>query len=377
MSSTSPRQAAQLQVFSAAEIAQAARVPLSQIQTLLERGDVVSFHSYVRGADAVRLVRSLRADAAPADPRHPGVTLLPDVTRRRNLSLVASGALHVAFLVIMVLIASLGWLTSVDTEQEIKEPQPVRLVFFMTPGRSGGGGGGGLKVDLPASRPERKAPPKAVKKDDTPIPPVRKDPPPQPVEPPKPIDPPKPVEPPKIDPPKIDPPKVVPPKSPPAPAIQAPVAPSATGQVNKPGDPARPPAASASAGPGNGGGAGSGTGGGLGDGRGNGLGAGSGGGTGGGPFLPGSGIDPPTLLHEVKPLYTDDARRRSVEGNVTLEIVVRRDGTVSDLRVLRSLGSGLDERAIEAVRQWRFSPARRQGSPVDVIAQVSVEFRLR
>jgi TonB family protein len=136
-------------------------------------------------------------------------------------------------------------------------------------------------------------------------------------------------------------------------------------------------AASASAGPGSGGGAGTGTGGGLGDGRGNGIGAGTGGGTGGGPFLPGTGIDPPTLLREVKPLYTDEARRRSLEGNVTLEIVVRRDGTVSDLRVLRSLGAGLDERAIEAVRQWRFSPAHRQGAPVDVIAQVSVEFRLR
>jgi len=79
----------------------------------------------------------------------------------------------------------------------------------------------------------------------------------------------------------------------------------------------------------------------------------------------------------VKPAYTDDARRRSIEGNVVLEIVVRRDGSVGNLRVLRSLGAGLDEKALDAVRQWRFGPARRQGAPVDVVVEVSVEFSLR
>jgi TonB family protein len=56
---------------------------------------------------------------------------------------------------------------------------------------------------------------------------------------------------------------------------------------------------------------------------------------------------------------------------------VRRDGSVGDVRVLRGLGAGLNEKAIEAVRQWRFSPARRHGAPVDVIVTVSVEFKLR
>jgi TonB family protein len=79
----------------------------------------------------------------------------------------------------------------------------------------------------------------------------------------------------------------------------------------------------------------------------------------------------------VKPDYTEEARRRSVEGEVVLEIVVRSDGTVGNVRVMRGLGAGLDQRAVEAVRQWRFSPARRQGTPVDVMVEVAVEFRIR
>ena len=227
--------------------------------------------------------------------------------------------------------------------------------------------------ELPA-RAERKAP--KVRKISSPVPPVRKAPQPPVPDPPKPIEPPK-IEPPRIEPPKPEPPRVDPPKPPPPPAVQAPVSPAPADSANKPGHLARPPSASASAGPGSGGGVGTGSGPGIGEGRGGGIGPGSGGGTGGGPFQPGSGIEPPTLLREIKPLYTDEARRRSVEGYVVLEIVVRRDGSVGNLRVLRSLGAGLDERALEAVRQWRFGPARRQGAPVDVIVEVSVEFKLR
>ena len=57
-----------------------------------------------------------------------------------------------------------------------------------------------------------------------------------------------------------------------------------------------------------------------------------------------------------------------------LEIVITRDGTVGDVSVRRGLGGGLDQRAIEAVRQWKFAPARRLGAPVDVIVEVAVEF---
>ena len=88
-------------------------------------------------------------------------------------------------------------------------------------------------------------------------------------------------------------------------------------------------------------------------------------------------LEPPVLLREIRPLYTDEARRRSIEGDVVLEIVVRHDGSVGDVRVRRSLGAGLEQKAVDAVRQWRFGPARRRGTPVDVVVEVSVEFKLR
>jgi len=97
----------------------------------------------------------------------------------------------------------------------------------------------------------------------------------------------------------------------------------------------------------------------------------------GGPYRPGSGIEPPRLLREVKADYTEDARRRGVSGDVVLEIVVRRDGSVGDVRILNGLAGGLNDRAVDAVRQWRFVPARRQGAVVDVIVEVAVEFKLR
>ena len=65
------------------------------------------------------------------------------------------------------------------------------------------------------------------------------------------------------------------------------------------------------------------------------------------------------------------------QGDVILEIVVRSDGSVGSIRVRRSLAGGLDQRAIEAVRQWRFNPAHRHGTPVDVAVEVAVEFKLR
>jgi periplasmic protein TonB len=132
-----------------------------------------------------------------------------------------------------------------------------------------------------------------------------------------------------------------------------------------------------SQGAGAGGGAGTGQGTGNGEGLGSGIGDGAGGGTGGGPYRPGSGIDAPRLVREVKADYTEDARRRGLQGDVVLEIVVRRDGSVGEVTVLQGLGAGLDQRAVAAVRQWRFDPARRRGTPVDVIVEVAVEFTLR
>jgi TonB family protein len=161
------------------------------------------------------------------------------------------------------------------------------------------------------------------------------------------------------------------------PQVVAPVVTASNDAKDRAGLPTETPSKEESQGSGTGGGAGTGQGTGLGEGNGAGIGPGSGGGTGGGPYRPGSGITAPQVLREVKPDYTDDARRRGIEGDVVLEIVVRRDGSVGEVKVLQGLGGGLDRRAIDAVRQWRFSPAKRFGQPVDVLVEVAVEFKLR
>jgi protein TonB len=86
----------------------------------------------------------------------------------------------------------------------------------------------------------------------------------------------------------------------------------------------------------------------------------------------------PRLLAQVQPKYTIEALEQRIQGSVRLEVVVTRDGQVGAVRVLRSLDPrGLDEQAIAAVRQWRFDPGRVAGVPVDVIANVIVDFSIR
>ena len=115
----------------------------------------------------------------------------------------------------------------------------------------------------------------------------------------------------------------------------------------------------------------------MGEGTGAGIGDGTDAGIGGGPYRPGSGVEPPTLLREVKPDYSEEARRRGLSGEVLMTLVVLHDGSVADVRVIKGLGYGLDERAVTAVRQWRFAPGHRHGAPVDVQVEVAIEFRLR
>jgi periplasmic protein TonB len=136
---------------------------------------------------------------------------------------------------------------------------------------------------------------------------------------------------------------------------------------------------SESLGLGTGGGAGTGQGTGIGPGVGSGLGPGWGGGTGGGAYKPGNGVLTPTLIHEVKPQYTAPAMRAKIQGEVLLECVIQPDGTVGNIRVLRSLDStfGLDNEAIKAARQWRFRPGTRQGQPVPVLVTIQIAFTLR
>lgn len=129
-------------------------------------------------------------------------------------------------------------------------------------------------------------------------------------------------------------------------------------------------------GTGSGGGIGSGSGGGVGSGRGGGVGPGEGGGFGGGVYRIGGGVSAPQPIFKVEPEYSEEARKAKFQGTVLLAIVVDTDGHTKDIRVIRSLGMGLDEKAIEAVSKWRFRPGMKDGKPVPVRANVEVNFRL-
>lgn len=136
------------------------------------------------------------------------------------------------------------------------------------------------------------------------------------------------------------------------------------------------PAAPPSNGTGSGGGIGSGSGGGVGVGHGPGVGPGSGGGIGGGVFKVGGGISAPQAISTPDPEYTEEARRAKTQGTCILWLIVDAEGHPRDIRVVRGLGFGLDTKAIEAVKQWRFEPALKDGKPVNVQISVEVGFRL-
>ena len=340
-------------VFSAAEIARAAGVRPRDVHDLAVSGVIQPIgQRFFSSTDAVIAVRTLKGQAVVVE--RPLFRPTGRVRREPGLPIALSGTLHAALVAGFVLLTSLGMAKTqaLVTEHEKKE---MRLVFLVEPGPGGGGGGGGLKQPDPPPPAQRKG----VERMRSPVPPRRPAPP---------IDPPvieKPVDPPPL---KVEP-------------VAAPVVPVAADPRDRAGVPwtprEAPPQESDSQGPGVAGGTGTGQGTGIGEGTGAGIGPGSGGGTGGGPYRPGTGITAPAIVREVKPDYTEEGRRRSLEGDVVLEIVVRSDGSVGHVKLLQGLGAGLDQRAIDAVRQWRFSPAKRYGVPVDVLVEVAMEFKLR
>ena len=246
------------------------------------------------------------------------------------------------------------WVRHHPTADLVAPPDvPVndRLVWLTDPGPGGGGGGGGNRSLAPPQ--QAKAPGRDVITVQT-----AKAPPVQPPTPPK-------VEPPP--PPPIDPMTL-------AARSMASGVEATVGVIE-----AAPTAPPGSLGSGTGRGAGTGSGTGTGAGSGSGLGQGSGGGTGGGVYQPGNGVTLPRILKEVKPSYTPEAMRAKVQGTVLIQCVVRPDGSVSDVQVLRSLDSyfGLDQEAVKAARQWRFAPGLRQGQPVPVQITIELSFTLR
>jgi periplasmic protein TonB len=135
-------------------------------------------------------------------------------------------------------------------------------------------------------------------------------------------------------------------------------------------------ALASSNGPGSGGGIGDSHGTGVGPGDGPGVGYGRSGGIGGDVYRPGGGVSAPRPTYDPEPEYSEEARRAKYQGDVGLMVIVGPDGRVRDVRLQRSLGMGLDERAMAAVRQWRFEPAKKDGHPVAVQVSIEVNFRL-
>ena len=349
------------ELYSARELAAAAGVAPWVISQLIASAEVPTVDGeFVSHADALEAVQGVRDGRLMVHPSvaRPGVLggalLNRNIADRRpqGLSALMSTALHALVILVVGLLSTVSLTTASDGPDLASQPQLARLIFIAAPGPGGGGGGGGLRMPEPpamaeriGSRPLSSAVPERVV-------PTR-------------------VEP------TVEPEETVL-ESDPLPRILAPVLASAADQREVRGlrDTARLRAIESS-GSGIDGGVGSGAGTGLESGRGAGLGSGSGGGFGGGAYRPGSGITPPRLLHEERPHYTEEARQLGITGDVLLEIIVLRDGSVGDVRLVRRLGAGLDEQAIRAVQQWRFAPAEKSGTRVDVVVEVAVEFNLR
>jgi protein TonB len=259
--------------------------------------------------------------------------------KRIGGALGASVLSHVAFLAIFLLIAN--FLPERTGEAILPEVPNRDIVWLADPGPGGGGGGGNSRPE-PPRKAELPGPDKIT------VPAVK---PPEPT----------PVEQPNLE----EPPPLEPQMTIPAVAMAA-------GTMTMPGVIASDAASSSVS-------TGSGSGTGAGSGQGSGLGEGSGGGTGGGVYRIGSGVESPRLLRSVRPNYTSEAMRAKVQGIVRLEGIVLPDGTVGDVRVLRSLDAvfGLDDEAIKAAKQFRFAPGTRLGQPVAVIVSFEIEFTLR
>ena len=289
--------------------------------------------------------------AVRVEGQHPADVpfLFEQQTKRIGPAALASFGYHVVMLLVLLFAVRYGT-HAVDTPAFLPEKPNTQIVWLAEPGPGGGGGGGGNQMKEPPRQAEE------VGKDKITVPVAK--------------------------PPALEPPKQIKndPKPPPLEQLTIPAKDMASAMNSLPGVIEAPPGPpTASQGSGSGGGSGTGTGTGIGSGRGSGLGEGYGGGTGGGAYAPGNGVTLPRVLREVKPEYTPDAMRAKVQGTVLIECIVRPDGSVGDVQVVRSLDPtfGLDEAAIRAAKQWRFAPGMRQGEAVPVRITIELSFTLR
>lgn len=142
------------------------------------------------------------------------------------------------------------------------------------------------------------------------------------------------------------------------------------------GDPRTSVVGPASNGTGSMGGMGTGSSGGIGSGSGNGYGPGQGGGYGGGLYHVGGGVMAPQLIYGPDPEFSDEARRAKYQGVCVVSLIVDAQGNPQRVQVVRHLGMGLDEKALEAVKQYKFKPAMLSGKPVPVEVNIEVNFRI-
>src|SRR6185503_4711184 len=278
--------------FTVDEVAAAADIATDEVWRVIALGQAVVHRQgmFVSTEDAVHLVRLLAGSAAPT-PKRALFNHIPPPVRKTMRSLGMAGAVHAVGLLTLI---GLPWLALVDKSASGELPKPetadAKLVYLMMPGPGGGVGGGGLNEPKPPPPAKKKAPVVIAMKHASRVPPTRPHaapPPPRPV-------------PPRHEA-RVIPAAIDMPVTPIPQAVQAPVKSIAADPLEVIGAPIEGPPAPPSRGPG------------------------TGGGTGGGPYQPGAGIDPPTLVREVRPSYTDAARRQAIEGDVVLEIVVRDD----------------------------------------------------
>ncbi len=261
---------------------------------------------------------------------------------------IASLFWHAAFVLFAILLVRSSNQT-VSGQPVLPMQPPNGIIWLAQPGPGGGGGGGGNKMKDPPRKAELPG------KDKLTVPVAKPAP-------------------------TLEPPRVAKVEPNPVEQLVIPAKELAASKDSLPGAIEGPPGPpTLSQGSGSGGGAGTGTGSGIGPGSGPGLGPGSGGGTGGGVYRLGSGVTTPVLLREVRPQYTSDAMRAKIQGTVLVECVVKSDGTVGDVQVVRSLDStfGLDQEAVKAARQWRFRPGTLRGEPVPVTITIELTFTLR
>lgn len=98
--------------------------------------------------------------------------------------------------------------------------------------------------------------------------------------------------------------------------------------------------------------------------------------SGGGPLRIGRGVSPPRQIYHREPEFSEAARVAKFQGTILLQLVVNKEGAPTDIQISRPLGYGLDAKAVEAVRSWTFSPAEKDGVPVNVAIAVEVDFHL-